>query len=207
MATHNQIAYAEYKERLRHNVETEQETARSNRAGEKLRYMELSETQRHNLASEHLAERDLEEKIRANMAREQLGWAELSEKQRHNVVMEEVDKVRNIEMNRHNLASERLGMFQFSEESRHNKMSEYNERLRVKNDLKRIEETIRSNRNNESIQRDANFIKLKDVYARIQRYRDQAEREGNQTATGWVGLVMDGVNLVSNLASKWKKKK
>lgn len=204
MATHNQIAYAEYKERLRHNVETERETARSNRATERLRYMELSETQRHNLASEHLAERDLEEKIRANMAREQLGWAELSEKQRHNIVMEEVDKVRNIEMNRHNLASEQLGMFQLGESSRHNKVSEYNERLKIKNDLKRIEETIRSNRNNEAIQRDANFIKLKDVYAKIQRYQDQAKRESDQTTTGWVGLIMDGAKLVADVLAKWK---
>lgn len=199
MATHNQIAYAEYKERLRHNVETERETARSNRANENLRYMELSETQRHNLASEHLAERDLEEKIRANMAREQLGWAELSEKQRHNIVMEEVDKVRNIEMNRHNLASERLGMFQLGESTRHNKMSEYNERLKIKNDLRRIEETIRSNRNNEAIQRDANFIKLKDVYAKIQRYQDQAKRESDQTATGWVDLIIEGAKLVADV--------
>lgn len=219
MATHNQIAYAEYKERLRHNKVSEKETERTNRANEALRGMELSETTRHNLANEHLAQKDLEEKIRSNMARENLGWAQLNETQRHNLVTEEVDKIRAMETQRHNIATEQLGVFQAQEQQRHNKASEYNERLniqnnkernqiewsKVNNDLAKIRETIRANKANEALRGDENWIRLQNLYAQIQRNEQLARREDSQTSQGWVGLIRDGVDLVAKLFGKKKK--
>lgn len=219
MATHNQIAYAEYKERLRHNVVSEKETERTNRANEALRGMELSETTRHNLANEHLSERDLEEKIRSNMARENLGWAQLEETQRHNLVSEEVDRIRAIEQGRHNRATEALGekqyslgVFQAGEQQRHNQATEYNDRLRVNveqqklsNDVARIAETIRANKANESLRGNENWIRLQNVYAQIQRNEALAKREGQQSAQGWVGLIEEGIDLIAKLFLKKKK--
>lgn len=85
--TSNQIAYAQHREGVRHNLATETETYRSNVAKE-------AETNRHNVATEKEASRHNivteNETSRHNVAQEQLGWSQLQETNRHNLAAESI---------------------------------------------------------------------------------------------------------------------
>lgn len=117
--TGNQIAYWKYAEDVRHNKETESqgrsslsETARHNLASEGLQsrqiglgYAQLAETRRANQARELIQSNQLKETIRSNMAKEfetfRSNNAREEENTRSNKVMEE-------EAERHNRRQEQL---------------------------------------------------------------------------------------------------
>lgn len=106
--TGNQINYWNLQENKRHNVVTEEETGRHNRATESIDLGNLNETRRHNLATERLEGGKLSETTRHNLAYE-------NELSRHNKVGEEQNAV-NLgisrdtlnEAIRHNFGSESL---------------------------------------------------------------------------------------------------
>lgn len=115
--TANQIAYWNYVETARSNLERERnnrdvtrESIRHNKAYEK-------ETNRHNVVSENIGWGQLSESKRHNLAYEK-------ETNRHNLVSERQSAYSNWELHRHNVSSEKLGYANLNELARHNQNSE-----------------------------------------------------------------------------------
>lgn len=111
--THNQIAYAAHLENQRHNVTSETETERQNRVF-------LTETNRHNLATEAisaesnvinarhvdnqytLGSRNLDENIRHNIASENIGYIQAAASSQQAVA-----SLANVDVNRQNALTNR----------------------------------------------------------------------------------------------------
>lgn len=72
--TSNQIAYWNYRETKRHNIETEKESKRHNVSTESISLQQLEESKRHNVVSESLGFANLQESHRHNLAQESIGW-------------------------------------------------------------------------------------------------------------------------------------
>lgn len=122
--TQNQIAYWDYvesrranlerernnrdvtNESIRHNRVYEGETKRHNQQGEQLGWANLGETKRHNVSQEKTNRKSVNESIRHNKQSERLGWSNLGESRRHNIQSENLGWSNLLETNRHNVASE-----------------------------------------------------------------------------------------------------
>lgn len=124
--TANQIAYWNLSETNRHNIATEGETGRHNRQQESIDLSKLEETKRSNVANE-------KETNRSNLARE-------AETHRSNTVRESID----------------LG--QFNENIRHNKASERTNQQNADTNVKLADETIRSNKERETETKRSNLV-------------------------------------------------
>lgn len=116
--TNQQIEYAKYLETRRTNKAREKETHRANLAQEALSTRQLTEVERHNLASEGLQRSS----IGAQYAQIQLGYSQLAEQSRAN-------QAREAETTRANLVNESIRLAQNEEQVRHNKETEFNQQL------------------------------------------------------------------------------
>lgn len=160
--TANQIKWAELKESGRHNRETESQG----------RTM-LSETQRHNVASESISRSQVgvqaaqvAEMRRHNVSTEGIDWynaqslGTLRSAQSEKLLSEVgVEQGRLDETTRHNVESERQGQSSISETQRHNKANEF---LTNQDLSRRIEEYRESARHNLATEEDtdvSNFIR------------------------------------------------
>lgn len=107
--TANQISYAKLQEDRRHNVTSEQETERSNKANVGLGYANLVEQSRHNVQTEGIGWYNADNQAQANVLRgEELQFGidkfsqsitqqkrEFDEARRHNVESEQLESQRN----------------------------------------------------------------------------------------------------------------
>lgn len=182
--TANQIKYQEHLERARSNLAQEDETKRSNLAGEALRRSEIEETSRHNLVTEKETERSNREREmetkRSNLARE-------LETSKHNRAQEGIG-----------YANVNLGFAQAAENAAHNRATEaigreQNLNTREFNTV-RAAETHRANVAQET-------LKKHDVQEREKGAdrRTKAQIEGQITASevrSIPGLIGSLVNLV-----------
>lgn len=98
--THNQIDFINAQENKRHNVATEYETGRHNKADESYKFGSLAEESRHNKANESIG-----------MSNVVLGYSNLGELNRHNEAVESTNRSRVEAQNRadlYNAGTQRL---------------------------------------------------------------------------------------------------
>lgn len=88
-----QVKYWANQENARHNLVTEEETGRANRAGEGLRSAELTETVTSHRNTEGLKSQELGETKRKNLEDASIRWSELGEKKRANLENEGINRM------------------------------------------------------------------------------------------------------------------
>lgn len=92
--------------------------------GLEIAYQQTVETHRHNVVTEGLTLRDLEERERHNRATEYISYADLTERARHNRVSESQGWVSIAESQRHNQATEWMQYMNYAEYKRSNTANE-----------------------------------------------------------------------------------
>lgn len=118
--TRNQIEFGKLKETMRANRENERLTGLRDERAHYVNLGQLSETGRHNLATESQARASLDESRRASMAIETIRNAELTEKSRSARATEALRQAELSESQRHNVASETISSAHEAEMARHN---------------------------------------------------------------------------------------
>lgn len=144
--TTNQIRYWELQEKRRSNAAQEQETARSNRAKEGISSAANVESMRHNVASEAQAASDLLERSRSNQANEAIARVNAA-----------LTKERNDEQKRSNLANEVIGRSNAAAsnmQAKYRQIAASNSTVDTITRQKQLEETTRSNKAKEDIERE-----------------------------------------------------
>lgn len=144
--TKNQIEYLKLRETQRSNVAQEHLTAHRDANTYEIALGNLNESVRSHKANEDLGNRQLRETVRSNMERERTNWAILDETNRHNVAVEG-------ETNRHNLATESQARDELTERKRSNLANEQLQQLslsyrgqEIAVRQKELDESIRSNK-------------------------------------------------------------
>lgn len=170
--TQNQIRYAELKEAARHNLAGEVETNRSNVARE-------VETNRHNIVSEN-------ETVRHNISTE-------GETNRHNVVDESIRSAANAINASHYMRSDAISKYQAVEQARHNVASETSEAQKAAAAVDTAQAKASEATNRYLVDSERNDIYAKSVGADV-------KLKGAQATRTRVNTVTDVLNTINNTA-------
>lgn len=176
--TQNQIAYWNMQEGRRHNIVTEHETGRHNRATENIDISKLGETNRHNLATEGLQGQVNRETARHNLATEYTNQYLATEGARHNRVSENLGYGNLAELQRHNLAAEATNQqnadTQFSavmETGRHNVETE--NLTAQRQEFQNLYDQVRTAYEQARLDNNIPYAEMKEIEAKINRMENQ----------------------------------
>lgn len=169
-----------------------------------VRYWELQEAGRHNLASERLTASQLKETQRHNIVSERQGWTGLKidalkakETHRHNVATENLTATDIAEKKRHNQSEEYLSASQIAESIRHNRAQEYETH---RSNVTRERETQRSNMAREEISYAQINTKVREIQVAMEKLGIDRDRNAIEKAYKTATIDLENKKFTRDLA-------